>query len=91
MPNEVYDGSQNQTNDWVHQLDNLDQSHAGICAPGQSDYKSVTGTKSSTDMSTCTELIARTNTDSVVLTSTDCNFLFFLTARKYVDICCDNL
>jgi len=29
-PNEVYDDSQNQTNDWVHQLDKLDQSHAGF-------------------------------------------------------------
>jgi len=27
--NEVYDVSQNQTNDWVHQLDQLDQSHVG--------------------------------------------------------------
>jgi len=26
--NEVNDVSQNQTNDWVHQLDQLDQSHA---------------------------------------------------------------
>jgi len=33
--NEVYDGSQNQTNDWVHQLNKLDQSHAGTCTTGR--------------------------------------------------------
>jgi len=37
-PNEVYDGSQNQMSDWVHQLDKLDQSYGGTCTPGQLSY-----------------------------------------------------
>jgi len=35
MLNEVYDGSENQTIDWGHQLDKLDQSYAGTCTPGR--------------------------------------------------------